>query len=483
MFRFLVPISLCLITCAFGCDPTSAKPKVAPKSPLPIYQMPQEPADPPPKTSGGRILIKNATIMTAAGQTYSPGYILFNKGLIEDVGEGTGPTVGEDTTVIDATGSFVTPGIIDTHSHMGVYAVPGTQAHSDGNEMVRPVTAYVSAEHSFWPLDPNLWRARSGGVTTVQILPGSGNLIGGRSFIAKLHPATSARAMRFPGAPVGLKMACGENPKRVYGKKGGPQTRMGNVAGYRKAFQTAYDYRRKERAYARDLAHWQKSHKAKGNEAGDPPTPPPRDFGLETLARVLDGKILVHNHCYRADEMNIMMDVAKEFGFKIRSFHHALEAYKIADRLADEKVASSTWADWWGFKMEAYDGIPQNAAILQQAGAIAIIHSDSSTDIRHLNQEAAKAQTAGKKIGIHVSDNDTLRWLTANPAWALGVDDRVGTLEKGKMADVVIWNKHPLSIYALAQNVFIDGIEVYNRTKGPTVSDFEAGHQFEEVSR
>lgn len=481
MIRFFICTSVFLLL--NGCTSTSQSPKVAPKKPLPAYEMPQAPADPPAKVSGKRFIIRNATVMTAAGETFSPGFIVFDKGIIEEVGEGSGPKPTEGTSIIDASGTFVTPGIIDTHSHMGVYAAPDTKAHSDGNEMVTPLTPYVSAEHSFWPQDPNLERARRGGVTTIQVLPGSGNLIGGRSFIAKLHPATSARAMRFPGAPDGLKMACGENPKRVYGNRGGPQTRMGNVAGYRKAFQNAFDYRRKLQTYERDLAHWQEQKEAKGDEAGDPPSPPKRDFGLETLAQVLDGKILVHNHCYRADEMNIMMDLANEFGFKIRSFHHALEAYKIADRLAQEDVASSTWADWWGFKMEAYDGIPQNAAILEQAGAKAVIHSDSDTDIRHLNQEAAKAQTAGKKVGIHIKDNEVLRWITATPAWALGIEQKVGTLEKGKMADIVIWDKHPFSVYARTKHVFIDGIEVYNRSKGSPLSDFELGHSLEEISR
>ncbi len=481
MLRLLICIGFFLPI--IGCASTSNSPEVAPKKLLPIFEMPTEPPDPLPKDSDNRVLIHNATVMTAAGQTYAPGFILFDNGIIEEVGAGKGPKPTKETTVIDAAGGFVTPGIIDTHSHMGVYAVPSARAHSDGNEMVQPITPYVSAEHSFWPQDPNLERARSGGVTTIQVLPGSGNLIGGRAFTAKLHQATSARAMRFPGAPVGLKMACGENPKRVYGNRGGPQTRMGNIAGFRKAFQKAYEYRRKARAYKRDLAHWAETNKTKGAKAEDPPTPPARDFGLETLAKVLDGEILVHNHCYRADEMNIMMDLANEFGFKIRSFHHALEAYKIANRLAQEHVASSTWADWWGFKMEAYDGIPQNAAILQQAGAMAIIHSDSDTDIRHLNQEAAKAQTAGKKVGIKISDNDALRWITANPAWALGIEEQVGTLEKGKMADIVIWNKSPFSVYALAKQVFIDGIEVYNQGQGLRLSDFELGHTFEEVSQ
>lgn len=465
-----------------GCGALTGGPNVSPKAPLPAYQLPEEPADPTPDPAAGATLIHHATIMTAAGVIHSPGYILLKEGRIQDVGSGAGPAPEEHTAVVDATGMFVTPGLIDTHSHMGVYASPGVKAHSDGNEMVSPTTPQVWAEHSFWPQDPNLWRATTGGVTTIQVLPGSGNLIGGRSFIARLRPRVSARLMRFPGAPQGLKMACGENPKRVYGNKGGPKTRMGNIAGFRKAFQSAHDYRRKLQEYERDLNHWRATHKARKDKAGDPPTPPGRDLGLETLVKVLEGKILVHNHCYRADEMHIMLDLAREFGFKIRSFHHALEAYKLADRLAEEGVASSTWADWWGFKMEAFDGIPQNAALLAQAGARAIIHSDSATEIRHLNQEAAKARAAGRRIGIELDDNEALRWITANPAWALGIEQHTGTLEKGKLADVVIWSRHPFSVYALANTVFIDGHVVYERSQPPTLSDFEIGLGFDEVT-
>ncbi len=209
----------------------------------------------------------------------------------------------------------------------------------------------------------------------------------------------------------------------------------------------------------------------------DPPEPPARDLSLEALADVLDGKILVQNHCYRADEMHLMLDLAKEYGFKIRSFHHAIEAYKLADRLAAEDVAVSTWADWWGFKMEAFDGLRENAALLARAGARAVIHSDSGVDIRRLNQEAAKARAAALAAGIDISEDQALKWITANAAWVLGVHEQVGTLEKGKRGDVVVWNGHPFSVYSLASKVFIDGELVYDRSaKAPPISDFELGH-------
>ncbi len=417
------------------------------------------------------VVISHATVLTAAGAVIEDGYVVLEAGKISALGKGE-PPVLQGALQVDGRKRFVTPGLIDTHSHMGVYPIPNMQAHEDGNEMSAPTTPEVWAEHAFWPQDPALGRAVAAGITTVQVLPGSANLIGGRSFVAKLVPHTSARAMRFPGAPQGLKMACGENPKRTHGEHGGPQTRMGNVAGYRKAFQKALEYQRAWKKYEEALVE-KKDKKSKDKE---PPTPPDRDLGLETLVKVLQGEILVHNHCYRADEMHIMLDIAQEFGFKIRSFHHALEAYKLADRLAQEEVSCSTWADWWGFKMEALDGIPYNAAMLSKKGVRAIIHSDSESEIRHLNHEAAKAMAAGRRAGISLSENEVLRWLTANPAWALGVDAQTGTLEVGKMADVVVWNGHPFSVYSLVDEVFIDGVKQYDRTHGGVrQSDFEWG--------
>jgi len=391
------------------------------------------------------VLIRNATIMTATGQEIQGGSILLRDGRIVSVG--TTVEAPSDATVVDGTGKWVTPGVIDTHSHLGVYAAPGTFAESDGNEATRPVTAEVWAEHSFWPQDPQIPLAIAGGVTTIQALPGSANLIGGRSAVLKLIPGRSVQEMKFPGAHYGLKMACGENPKRVYGQRGGPSTRMGNMAGYREAFIQAQAYRRR----------WDKWNK---DRSGDPPD---RNLRNETLAEVLRGNIYVQNHCYRADEMVQMLDLAREFGFKIRSFHHAVEAYKIADVLARDSAAASIWADWWGFKEEAMDGIYENAALLQQAGARAIIHSDDAGGIQRLNQEAAKAMYHGRRAGIPVTRDQALRWFTANPAWALGLDSIVGTLEAGKMADVVVWSADPLSVYARALQVYNDGWLIYDR--------------------
>ena len=311
------------------------------------------------------------------------------------------------------------------------------------------------------------------------MLPGSANLIGGRGVAIKNRPGRSAAAMRFPGAPPVLKMACGENPKRVYGKKSGPSTRMGNVAQVRNAFLQAQDYLRKWAAWRKKnpvtnpSASPGKPGSKAGKPAGDPP--PARDLKLETLGEVMAGRMLVQNHCYRADEMLLMLDVAREMGFKIRTFHHALEAYKIADVLARQKVAAATWSDWWGFKMEAYDGIPENLALVHAAGARAIVHSDSPVGIQRLNQAAAQGLAVGKEMGLTMDEQDALRWITANPAWALGVEGSTGTLEVGKMADLVVWSHPPLSVYAHPEQVYVDGHRVFDRQQGVRPSDFELG--------
>ena len=442
-----------LLLLASACQ--HAPPPTPPPAPTAIAYAPDRPAPP--------IALVHAKLWTGEGRTIDDGTIVLRDGRIEALG-GPETRVGDGVQVVDAKGRWVTPGIIDVHSHLGVYPTPRMQAHMDGNEMTSPVTAEVRAQDSFWPLDPGLLRAAQGGVTSLLVLPGSGNLIGGLGFVIKNRPARSAAAMRFPGARPMLKMACGENPKRVYGmeKKTAPMTRMGNVAGDRAAFAQARDYELKWR-------EWEKGEKDKGKP------PPARDLKLETLASVMRGDIWVQNHCYRADEMLAMLDVATEFGFTIRAFHHALEAYKIRDVLAARGVAVATWADWWGFKMEAYDGIPENLVLVHEAGARAVVHSDSDIGTQRLNQEAGKALAAGREMGLRATEDDALRWVTANPAWVLGVDDQVGTLAPGKMADVVLWSAHPLSVYALADLVIVDGNVVVDRGRPAPASDFELG--------
>lgn len=472
---------LALVTVfALGCRPktTTSPPPTTSKN------EPEQDENDVSEKDGPAVVFKDARVMTATGVTYDRADVVVVGRRIRAVGPDL--DVPPEARVIDAKGKTITPGIIDTHSHLGVYPSPGFSAHSDGNEIVGPNTAYVRAIDGYWPQDPQIDRARAGGVTTMQILPGSANLIGGRSVTVKLYPGIrSAEDARFDGAPDGLKMACGENPKRVYGEKGGPYTRMGNIAGFREAFQRASEYRRSLQRYQEAQRKFeQKSQSGDAeNDDGDeegpkmPPEPPARDFALETLVGVLDGEILVHNHCYRADEMSIMLELADEFGFSIRSFHHAVEAYKIADRLAKHGTSASVWADWWGFKAEAYDGIRANAALLDVAGARAIIHSDSPIGIQHLNQEAAKAMHAGRRAGLDVTEEDALEWITKNPAWALGIDDEVGTLEPGKQADLVVWNGNPFSVYTKAEQVFIEGRLTYDRNDPAHQprSDFELG--------
>ncbi|WP_234035647.1 amidohydrolase [Erythrobacter insulae] len=400
---------------------------------------------------GAPTALVGATVYDGAGNRIEGGTVLFRDGKVEAVGGSDLSTAGY--TVLDGSGKFVTPGIIDIHSHLGDYPSPGVDAHSDGNEATAPTTPDVWAEHSVWPQDPGFSRAMAnGGITALQILPGSANLMGGRSVTLKNVPSRTVQGMKFPGAPYGFKMACGENPKRVYGGRGRkPSTRMGNFAVNRQTWYDAINYANDEDAK--------------------------RDLGKETLKGVLEGEILVHNHCYRADEMALVMDMAKEVGYKVTAFHHAVEAYKIGDLLRENGVCSAIWADWYGFKMEAYDAIMENAALLQQEGACVVIHSDSQNDIQRLNQEAAKAQAAGKRLGIEISDADVIGWITLNAAKAMGIDDMTGSLESGKMADVVLWNGDPLSVYSRPEKVWIDGalmFDAMDRKRRP-VSDFELG--------
>jgi imidazolonepropionase-like amidohydrolase len=480
MRRLLLTVASALLTsCATQPSPKAESSKPAAEKPAaevaartqsppraPYASTYQAPSAPP-------TLIRDATVLTGSGTRLDHADVLIENGHIEAVGPNLPAPAG--ALVIDAPGRWVTPGIIDIHSHLGVYATPAVNAQSDGNEMTSPVTANVWAEHSIWPQDPGFEMALEGGVTTLEILPGSGNLIGGRSVVVKNVHATTYQAMKFPDAPYGLKMACGENPKRVYGSKGQfPSTLMGDVAGYRQAFADAQDYRNQWDKYYRERAEYEKKSAEGSNSAKDkggaekkpltPPIPPKRDLKLETLMGVLKGEIRVQMHCYRSDQMATMLDVADEFGFKIAAFHHAVEAYKISDLLAQRGVCAAMWADWWGFKMEAYDGIEENIAIVDSpANSCAMLHSDSADGIQRLNQEAAKAMARGVRAGLKIAPERAIRWLTANPAKALGLDDRVGTLEPGKNADVVVWNRDPFSVYALADEVLIDGAVVFDR--------------------
>jgi len=419
---------------------------------------------PPP---GAPTLIRNATVLTGTGTRLEHADVLLVDGKISAVG--TALSAPASASVVDGTGRWVTPGLIDIHSHLGVYPMPAVAGNDDGNEATSPSTANVWAEHSVWPQDPGFRTALAGGITTLQILPGSANLIGGRSVVLKNVPSVTYQGMKFPDAPQGLKMACGENPKRVYGagKKVFPSTRMGNMAGYRAQWAEEQEYLRDNLEYQKKLAAGAKDAKA-----------PKRDLRLDTLAAALQGQILIHMHCYRADEMAAVLDMSREFGYRVAAFHHAVEAYKISDLLAHNGVCAAMWADWWGFKMESYDGIPENMAFVDAApGGCAIVHSDSDEGIQRLNQEAAKVLAYGARAGLDVPPERAIRWLTANPAKSLGLESRIGTLEPGKMADVVVWNGTPFSVYALADLVYIDGALRYDRAHPEVAprSDFLLG--------
>jgi imidazolonepropionase-like amidohydrolase len=440
-----------------GCAALQSKPKAAPAVRIN--------ADPYPSTyeryPGAVTVIRGATVFDGDGNRIENGTVVFGDGVIQAVG---GPEVATPAGAIeiDGTGMWVTPGVIDVHSHLGDYPTPGTASHSDGNEATAPARPEVWAEHSVWPQDPGFSRALiNGGVTTFQVLPGSANLFGGRSVTLKNVPARTAQGMKFPGAPYGLKMACGENPKRVYGSKGNmPQTRMGNIALTRATWIKAQAYKRK----------WDKYYRTGGEM-------PERDLAMDTLMGVLAGEIIIHNHCYRADEMAQMIDMSKEFGYKIGTFHHAVESYKIADILAANDICSAMWADWFGFKMESYDGVKENIPLVHNSGACAIVHSDDANGIQRLYQEAAKALADGRRAGINISDEVAWTWLARNPARALGILDKTGTLTPGKMADVVLWNGHPFSTYTRPERVWIDGAQLYdaNNPERRPVSDFELG--------
>lgn len=404
-------------------------------------------------------VIDNVTVLTGDGAKLEGAQVVLINGKISSVGK-TRASLPANAVRIDGSDKWLTPGLIDVHSHLGDYPAPSVASTADGNEITSPNTAQVWAEHSVWPQDPQFPLALAGGVTTLQILPGSANLFGGRGVTLKNVPSRTVQGMKFPGAKHSLKMACGENPKRVYGSKGqAPASRMANMAGYREAWIRAKQYVKDQDSAAADADKEM----------------PDVDLQLETLAGVLRGEILVHNHCYRADEMANMIELAKEFDYKITAFHHAVESYKIGDLLAEANICSALWADWWGFKLEAFDAVEENIALVDAAGACAIVHSDSERVIQRLNQDAAKAMASAQRMGRPIDEAHAIRWITLNAAQALGIDDETGSIAPGKSADVVLWNRNPFSVYALAEQVFIDGYRYYERGTRLPVTDFELG--------
>lgn len=454
---------LALATAAVAKD----KPKDAPATPPDVVGVGKDPWPSQYKPYPAQVtVIRGATIYDGAGHRIDSGMIRLEGGKVAEIGQTVG--VPDGARLIEAQGKYVTAGIIDIHSHLGVYPSPAVDANSDGNEATSPARPEVWAEHSVWPQDPGFSRALAGGITAMHVLPGSANLFGGRGVTLKPVYGRSVQEMKFPGAPYSLKMACGENPKRVYGSRNQmPSTRMGNIAYARQLWSDAVAYKRRWDDYT------------KRAEAGTakPSDAPRRELALDTLTGVLNGEILVENHCYRADEMANMIAMSKEFGYRITAFHHAVESYKLADTLKAEGICSAMWADWYGFKMESFDGIRENIALVNAAGACAIVHSDDENGIQRLNQEAAKAMAAGRRLGLPIAPELAWTWLSLNPARGLGIADRTGSLEVGKAADVVLWSAEPFSVYARPMRVWIDGALLYDwgDPKRRPTADFELG--------
>src|SRR6267378_283594 len=390
-------------------------------------------------TSHHDVVIKNAVVMTVTHGDIKNGSIYIKDGKIAAVGESVNAPAG--ATVIDAGGKYLTPGIVDSHSHIAL--------DDDVNEATSPVTPQMMMMDAFDYQDKAIYRGLAGGVTTSLLLHGSANMIGGQAIVIKHKYGAGRDAMLFPNAPRSIKFASGENPKRVYGGRDQlPSTRMGNFAVQREALVQAQEYRRDWDDYDTKVKKGDKDAK-----------PPKRDLKLEALADVLRGKLLVQIHCYRADELLTEMAMAKEFGYEVRAFHHALEAYKVADKIAAEDVGIATFSDWWGFKQEAWDAIPWNAVMSMRKGVRVAIKSDSEDYTRRLNQEAAKTMRYGG-----ATEEEALKMITLNAAWIVGVDDHVGSIDVGKDADLVIWEGYPLSSFGIPGKVLIDGEVYFDRT-------------------
>ena len=381
------------------------------------------------------IVIRNATIMTVSHGNIEHGSILIKDGKIAEVGLSV--NAPKDAQVIDAAGQFVTPGIIDCHSHIAAESI---------NEGSVSVSSMVNMAEILNPEDIDIYRDLAGGVTSANILHGSANAIGGQTLVIKLRWGQPAAKLPFEGALPGIKFALGENPKRSNFSIPGqprryPATRMGVEETIRGAFSEARDYKKTWDEHNKRVAAGEKNLIA-----------PRRDLRLEPLVEVLEGKRYVHSHCYREDEILMLLRVAKEFGFKVRTFQHVLEGYKVADELAAAGVGASTFSDWWAYKVEAYDAVPYNAALMTQRGVVVSINSDDAEEATHLNQEAAKSMKYGG-----LSNDEALKMVTLNPAMQLGIDKRVGTIDVGKDADLAIYNRDPLSAYAVVQKTLIDG--------------------------
>ena len=416
-----------------GTAPASTQPTAGEESkapPTPHTGTPPAPTD---------VVIKNAYLMTVTHGNIKNGSLYIKNGKIAAIGKTVNAPAS--AVVIDAGGRYVTPGVVDSHSHIAL--------DEDVNEATSPITPQMKMIDAFDYTDKAIYRALAGGVTTSLLLHGSANMIGGQAVVIKHKYGASRDAMLFPNAPPSIKFASGENPKRVYGTKEQlPSTRMGNFEVLREALQQGREYIREWDDYNAKVKRGDKDAKA-----------PKRDLKLEALADIVRGKFLVQIHCYRADEFLTEIAIAKEFGYKIRAFHHALESYKVADEIAKEGIGVAAFADWWGYKREAWDAIPWMPVIDMRKGVRVAIKSDSDDFDRRLNQEAGKTIRYGG-----ATEEEALKMITLNPAWIVGVDDRVGSLDVGKDGDVVIWSDYPLSVYAVPEKVLIDGDVYFDRS-------------------
>lgn len=408
----------------------------------------------------GSVLIKDGTVLTVTNGTIENGDVLIENGIITQIGQDLSAPDGVE--VVDASGRYVMPGIIDPHSHI---------AGVDINEASNPVTAEVKMGNSIDPNDIAIYRALAGGVSSIHLLHGSANVIGGESETLKLRYGQGQEGLKFDEAPRTIKFALGENPTRVHGQGSGirPRTRMGVEQVIRKTFDAALDYERRREAYLQ----------ARDNYSGEgaPPEPVAKNIRYETIADIISGDILVHCHSYRADEILMLMRVFNDYGVENYTFTHANEAFKVAPELQKNGAYASVFADWWAYKFEVYYSTAYNASILNANGVVTSINSDSGELIRHLNHEAAKTIRYG-----NTSKTDALKMITLNPAIQLGIDDKVGSLEEGKHGDVSIWSKHPLSIYSINQMTFVDGVKYFDREEDPSDMriDINPGESFDQ---
>ncbi|HXD33713.1 MAG TPA: amidohydrolase [Pyrinomonadaceae bacterium] len=398
-------------------------------------------------SSAAETLIRNATVLTVTHGTLLNTDVLLRNGKIASIGKNLKGSA--NARVIDATGKYVMPGIVDCHSHSMLDTI---------NEGTLAVTSMVRTRDVLNPTDIDLYRELAGGVTTLNLLHGSANPIGGLNTVVKIKYGRPAEEFIFPGAMPGIKFALGENVKRssspnlAGATRRYPNTRMGVEETIRDAFTRARDYKKTWDEYNAAIKKGEKNL-----------IPPRRDLQLEPLVEVLEGRRYVHSHCYRADEILMLIGIANEFGFKIKTFQHVLEGYKVAKEIAEHGAGASTFADSWAYKIEAYDAIPYNSAIMARAGIVVSVNSDSDERARRLNIDAAKAMHYGD-----LSEDEALKLITFNPAIQLGIQDRVGSIETGKDADLAIWNGHPLSVYARVDMTFIDGEVFFDREKDVT---------------